>query len=176
MHFEGEGVYTECVIVLAIDSGIERTGYAALRHKTPNPDILEAGCIFTNKTDSTITRMQKLGEKLEHIIDQYMPDTVVIEQLFFNTNKKTAIVVAQAQGITMYIAAQKKCKVEFLTPLEIKSTLTGYGRADKKQVEKMLKLILQRDTLPKPDDVTDALACGLAFCTRYNFMEKTTNI
>lgn len=164
------------MIVLAIDSGIERTGYAALKHKTPNPDILETGCIFTNKSDSTIDRMQQLGEKLTRIIEQHKPETVVIEQLFFNTNKKTAIVVAQAQGITMYIAAQKKCKVEFLTPLEIKSTLTGYGRADKKQVEKMLKLILGRDTLPKPDDVTDALACGLAFCARYNFISKTTNV
>lgn len=164
------------MIVLGLDSGTERTGYALIDNTTPHVAILNAGCIFTDKIASPAKRLQKLAESVEKIIDTYKPDIVVIEKLFFNTNQKTVIAVAQAQGITMYIAARKNCRVEFLTPLQIKETITGYGRADKKQIEKMLKLLLHIDPLPESDDATDAIACALAFCTLYNFNSKIESL
>lgn len=160
------------MIVLAVDSGIEKTGYAIVKNARPNPKIIDYGCIYTKKLDTNSSRIAQLANAFGKIIDKYKPDTVVIEKLFFNANKKTVISVAQAQGATMYVAALRNCRVEFLTPLQIKETLTGYGRADKKQIEKMLTLLLGVDTVSKTDDVNDAIACALAYCTLYNFNSK----
>lgn len=164
------------MIVLSLDSGIERTGYAIVENTGIKPKVIQCGCIFTDKTMQSAYRIATLVDSLETIIDRYKPAVIVIEQLFFNINKKTVIGVAQAQGATMYMASKKNCRVEFLTPLQIKETLTGYGRADKKQIEKMLKLVLHSTELPKPDDATDALACALAFCTLDNFNSKIENL
>lgn len=151
--------------ILAIDSGLERTGYFIFEidQKSNSLKIIEFGLIKTNKKESDADRLSKIYFQLEKIIDQFQPKILVLEKLFFNTNQKTLVSIAQSQGVSMLLASIKKLKVKFLTPLSIKQTITGYGRADKQQVRKMVKLLLPNINLPTNDDVVDAIACGLAF-------------
>jgi crossover junction endodeoxyribonuclease RuvC len=143
--------------ILSIDSGIERTGYAVFKDKK----YVTSALIKTNKSDSTEIRLEEIYSKLSQVFKKYQPDVMVLEQLLFFRNQKTFIRVAQAQGIVMLLASQNKIKVEFLTPLQIKQIVTGYGQADKKSVQKMIKLTTNIDI--KQDDEADAVACGLAY-------------
>ena len=143
--------------VLSIDSGIERTGYAVFANKK----YVISALIKTSKTLPTEIRLKEIYLKLKKVFERYKPDVMVLEQLLFFKNQKTFIRVAQAQGIVMLLAAQNNIKTEFLTPLQIKQIITGYGKADKKSVQKMIKLTTRIDI--KQDDVADAVACGLAY-------------
>jgi crossover junction endodeoxyribonuclease RuvC len=145
------------MIILSIDSGIERTGYAIFKDKK----YVISALIKTSKTLVTEKRLNEIYSKLKNIIEKHKPDVVILEQLLFFKNQKTFIRVAQAQGIVMLLAAQNKIKIEFLTPLQIKQIVTGYGQADKKSVQKMIKLTTEIDI--KQDDEADAVACGLAY-------------
>jgi len=145
------------MIILSIDSGIERTGYAIFKDK----NYVTSALIKTSKSLTTEKRLIEIYEKLREIMTKHKPDVMVLEQLLFFKNQKTFIRIAQAQGIVMLLAAQNKIKVEFLTPLQIKQIITGYGQADKKSVQKMIKLTTQIEI--KQDDEADAVACGLAY-------------
>ncbi len=144
--------------ILAIDSGVERTGYSVFEKDR----YIVSGLIKTSKTYKKEYRLRSIYEDLKKLIARYNPRIVVIEQLFFLRNQKTAISVSQAQGVVLLLAAQNNIAVEFLTPLQIKQTITGYGQADKRSVQKMLKLTLGLSI--KQDDEADAVACGLAYC------------
>jgi crossover junction endodeoxyribonuclease RuvC len=150
---------------LALDSGLERTGYAVVEDDNGIPRLIKYGCVETLRGTDVSLRLLSLSTEMTKILQSYAPELVVMEQLFFNLNKKTAISVAQAQGSIMLLAAQNNLPVEFITPLAIKQSVTGYGRADKKQVQKMVGLLLHMDKLPQPDDVVDAIACGIAYCS-----------
>lgn len=143
--------------ILSIDSGIERTGYAIFKDKK----YVISALIKTSKEKPTEIRLEEIYSKLKEVFKKYKPDLMVLEQLLFFKNQKTFIRVAQAQGIVMLLAAENKIKVEFLTPLQIKQIVTGYGQADKKAVQKMIKLTTEIDI--KQDDEADAVACGLAY-------------
>src|SRR3989344_5285736 len=145
------------MVILSIDSGIERTGYAIFKNK----NYVTSALITTSKKDSTEIRLDEIYSKLKEVFKKYKPDVMVLEQLLFFKNQKTFIRVAQAQGIALLLAAQNKIKVEFLSPLQIKQIITGYGQADKKSVQKMIKLTTEIDI--KQDDEADAVACGLAY-------------
>lgn len=143
--------------ILSIDSGIERTGYAIFKDKK----YVTSALIKTLKNLPTEIRLKEIYLQLKKICNKYKPDVMVLEQLLFFKNQKTFIRVAQAQGIVMLLAAQNNIKVEFLTPLQIKQIVTGYGQADKKSVQKMIRLTTNIDI--KQDDEADAVACGLAY-------------
>ena len=143
--------------ILSIDSGIERTGYAIFKDKK----YVISALIKTSKSLTTELRLIEIYDKLRKIVKKYKPDVMVLEQLLFFKNQKTFIRVAQAQGIVMLLAAQNKIKVEFLTPLQIKQIVTGYGQADKKSVQKMIRLTTEIEITQ--DDEADAVACGLAY-------------
>lgn len=143
--------------ILSIDSGIERTGYAIFKDKK----YVTSALIKTSKSLTTEKRLIEIYEKLVEIMKKYRPDVMVLEQLLFFKNQKTFIRVAQAQGISMLLAAQNDIKVEFLTPLQIKQIVTGYGQADKLAVQKMIRLTTNIEI--KQDDEADAVACGLAY-------------
>jgi len=145
------------MIILSIDSGIERTGYAIFKDKK----YVTSALIKTSRSLLTEKRLDEIYSKLKEVFKKYQPDVMVLEQLLFFRNQKTFIRVAQAQGIVMLLASQNKIKVEFLTPLQIKQIVTGYGQADKKSVQKMIKLTTDIDI--KQDDEADAVACGLAY-------------
>ena len=146
--------------ILSIDSGIERTGYAIFKDKK----YVTSALIKTSKSLDTEKRLDEIYSKLKEVFKKFQPDVMVLEQLLFFKNQKTFVRVAQAQGIAMLLAAQNKIKVEFLTPLQIKQIVTGYGQADKKAVQKMLKLTLNITIPSNRDDEADAIACGLAYC------------
>lgn len=149
--------------VLALDPGIARTGYAVLYKNSDDIKPLKYGCILTQSRTATQIRLQTIYKELIKIIKKYKPEIMVLEQVFFNTNQKTAITVGQAQGIMLFAAAVYKLNVAFVTPLQIKQTLTGYGAADKTQVQKMVATLLNLSKIPKPDDTADAIACGLTY-------------
>lgn len=155
------------MIIMGIDSGIEKTGYAIFRKdkKLKNGfEYLSSGLIKTSKNLSTEKRLLEIHDSIKHLIKSQKPEALAIEQLFFFKNQKTVIRVAQAQGVIMLLATQHKLKVDFLTPLQIKLAITGYGQADKKSVQKMLGLTLKLNGELKQDDQADAIACGLAYC------------
>lgn len=145
------------MIILSIDSGIEKTGYAIFENKK----YLISALIKTNKRLRTEQRLMEIFLKLKKIIKKYQPDKIILERLFFFKNQKTAILVSQAQGVCLLLAAENKIPVDYLTPLQIKQAITGYGQADKKAIQKMIRLEMGIDI--KQDDEADAVACGLAY-------------
>ncbi len=149
--------------VLALDPGIARTGYAILYKNNKEIKAVNYGCITTHSKTATHIRLQIIYKELVKVIKKYKPKIMVLEQVFFNTNQKTAITVGQAQGIMLLAAAVCQLDISFVTPLQIKQTLTGYGAAHKTQVQKMVVNLLNLSQVPKPDDTTDAIACGLTY-------------
>lgn len=145
------------MIILSIDSGLERTGIAVFNGKK----YVTSALIFTSKNLTTEARLEQIYDELRKIFKKYKPEVVVIERLFFFKNQTTAIKVSQAQGVAMLLASQFKTRVDFLTPLQIKQTITGYGQADKKSVQKMIKMELGVEI--KQDDEADAVAAGYAY-------------
>ena len=117
--------------------------------------------MLTEAGESFPLRLLKLNNDLENIIDTYKPDAISVEELFFNNNAKTAINVAQARGVILVVGCRKNVPTFEYTPLQIKQSVVGYGRADKIQVQKMVKMILGVDKLPKLDDTTDSMAAAI---------------
>lgn len=159
--------------ILAIDPGYDKVGYAVFE-KTQGiaPKLVISGFLKTTKSELMQVRIEQICTKLSDVISKHNIDHCVMEQLFFFKNAKTVIAVAQAQGAIMQTCSNHKVSLTFLTPLEIKQAVTGDGRADKSSVWKMLKLQLGSNLLVADDDESDAIACGLAFCT----IQKHTNI
>lgn len=117
-------------------------------------------------------RLNKIYIDLENIIDEYKPDAMSVEELFFNNNIKTAINVAQARGVVLVVGCQKNVPTFEYTPLQVKQAVVGYGRADKVQVQKMVKTILKVNELPKLDDITDSMAIAICHAHSAKFAEK----
>jgi len=145
------------MIILSIDSGIERTGYAIFKDKK----YVTSALLKTSKFLNTEKRLEKIYSGLKMMVEKYKPHHIVIERLFFFKNQKTVISVSQTQGVVMLLAAQKNIPLTFLTPLQIKQAVTGYGQADKKSIQKMIRLEHGIDI--KQDDEADAVACALAY-------------
>ncbi len=148
------------MIILGIDPGTAKIGFGVI-NKTRELKLIEYGCIQTPKNLKDSQRLIKLHEQLQKIIKKHKPDMVAVEDLFFFKNLKTAISVSQARGVILLTAAKLKVPISEYTPLQIKQAVTGYGRAEKKQVQKMVKMILNLKKIPKPDDAADALAAAI---------------
>jgi len=154
------------MIILAIDPGFDKLGYAFFKFsKGPNKTykFLSSGLIKSKSTDKIEQRLYFIYKNLYSLIDKIHPNLIVMEQIFFLKNKKTIVQVSQAQGIILLLAAEYKIEIKFITPLQIKQAITGYGFSDKKSVQKMLSLT-EKIPLVKEDDEADAIACGLAYC------------
>jgi len=147
--------------ILGIDPGIGRTGWGTIEIQSSKFKIQNFGCIETLPNDAIENRLFALYDELINIISEYRPNELAIEDLFFNTNAKTALIVGQARGVVLLTAAQKNLPVFVYTPLQVKMALTGYGRADKNQIGIMVKTLLNLASIPKPDDTSDALAIAL---------------
>lgn len=153
------------MIILAIDSGFERTGWAVLEMNSAVIAYKKSGLIKTSAKKTMAKRLEEIYNELELIIKKEKPTEMAIEQLFFFKNQKTVIPVAQAQGIAQLLAAQHNIELSLLPPLQIKLIVTGYGHSDKESVKKMISLTLPKlDLTGKIDDEIDAIACGLAYC------------
>lgn len=146
------------MIILGIDPGTATIGYGVLEKTGNRYRALEYGTLETSKEMPAPERLQSLYEGVNRLLDHYQPDAVVTEQLLFSTNRKTAIHVARAIGVVLLAIAQHDLPWSEYTPMQVKQAVTGYGGADKKQVQEMVQRLLGLEKVPKPDDAADALA------------------
>lgn len=149
------------MIILGIDPGYATIGYGVISKEGMELTAIDYGVIQTPKDESIPVRLAMLDDALTAIIAKYNPDAVSVEELFFNTNITTGIKVAQARGVILLCAIKKCGKLYEYTPLQIKQALTGNGRAEKFQVQYMVKALLKLSKIPKPDDAADALAAAV---------------
>lgn len=152
------------MIIIGIDPGTATTGFGIIEYNNSLKSefsILEFGVITTSKNDSDEQRLKTLFEDLNYLIKKYKPQSVGIEKLYFTNNQKTAMTVSQARGVIILAATLNGATINEFTPLQVKSTLCGYGKADKKQVQFMIKQTFGLKSVPKPDDAADALAIAL---------------
>lgn len=149
------------MIILGIDPGLATLGFGLIRKTGGKSLLIDYGVVSTPKFESTPVRLAMIDEQISTLISIHKPDIVAIEELFFNTNVTTGIKVAQARGVVL-LCAVKHCGLLYeYTPLQVKMALTGNGRAEKKQVQYMVKAILGLDSIPRPDDAADALAVAI---------------
>lgn len=149
--------------ILGLDPGFARTGFAILDVQGQNMKVVEYGCIETSaKGNKFVERLSCLAKEVRSLIKKNKPDVVAVEELFFFKNLKTAINVAQARGALLLIAEEAGLPIVELTPLQVKQSLTGYGRAEKGQIQRMVQAVLKLKEIPKPDDAADALAIAVA--------------
>lgn len=157
------------MIILGIDPGFAIMGYGIIQYEGNRFKSLGYGAITTPSTMPTPARLKTIYEELNEIIVKYNPDTVAIEELFFNNNAKTALLVGHARGVAVLSAANNNKEIFEYTPLQVKQGVVGYGRADKGQVQQMVKTLLNLSKIPKPDDVADALAVAICHAHTGNF-------
>ena len=158
--------------ILGIDPGFAITGYSIIDYRGNKFKLIDSVAVTTKAGDSFPLRLTKIYDDLSMIIDEYKPDAISVEELFFNNNVKTAINVAQARGVVLVVGCQKQIPTYEYTPLQIKQAVAGYGRADKIQVQKMVKAILNVEKLPKLDDTTDSMAAAICHAHSARFSEK----
>lgn len=160
------------LVILGIDPGIAIMGYGVIEYRNNKFKVIDYGAVTTPAHTDTLSRLETIYKGTDILIKKYNVDEVGIEELFFNKNVKTAITVAQARGVTMLACAHNGIKVYEYTPLQVKQGVVGYGRAQKGQVQQMVTSFLNLKTVPKPDDVADALA--VAICHAHaSKLEKT---
>jgi crossover junction endodeoxyribonuclease RuvC len=153
------------VIVLGIDPGTARLGYGLVDRQGSSLTVLDYGCLETVNDRSPELRLLLIHEGLTDLIESHHPEAVGVERLFFNKNAQTAMAVGQARGVVLLAAAQHGLPVFEYGPHEVKMAVTGYGRAPKEQVQRMVQIVLSMAELPRPDDAADALA--VAVCTAH---------
>lgn len=150
------------MIILGIDPGTATTGYGVIeKQPTGQWKAVDFGVITTEKSQSDAERLHTLMHDITELLHHYKPHAAGVEKLFFEKNAKTAITVAQARGAVLLTLQTNKVPIYEFTPLQVKSTLTGFGKADKKQMQFMVKHTFKLRTIPKPDDAADALAIAL---------------
>ncbi len=161
------------MIILGIDPGYAIVGYGVIEYKNNHFSVIDYGAILTDAGTPFNIRLEKIYDGLCRIIERHRPEAMAIEKLFYNNNAKTVIDVSQARGVIM-LAAQKNMVPAFeYTPLQVKQSVVGYGRAEKKQVQEMTRRILALEKVPKPDDTADALA--MAICHAHASGSLMTN-
>ena len=150
------------MVIFGIDPGYAIVGCGIVRYERNNFSLMGYGAITTDKDMPFNKRLEKIYDDVTELLQKFKPDAVSIERLYFNTNQKTAIDVAQARGVIVLAVEKAGIPLYEYTPLQVKQSIVGYGRAEKQQVQEMTKMFLHLDKIPKPDDAADALA--LAIC------------
>ena len=149
------------MVILGIDPGYAIVGYGVLEYRNNRFTVLDYGAITTEAHTPFPERLEKIYRDLCALMARFHPQAMSIEKLFYNTNAKTVIDVAQARGVTVLAAQQNGVEIFEYTPLQVKQSVVGYGRAEKKQVQEMTRIILHLEKIPKPDDTADALAMAI---------------
>lgn len=147
--------------ILGIDPGTGILGFGVIEADHGKFQIVDGGVIRTPVKEDDAVRLQTIYDELTDIIAQTKPEAMSVEKLFFARNVTTAMTVAQARGVVLLCGMQSQLTIHEYTPMQIKQAITGYGKADKKQMQEMVKVLLQLDQIPKPDDAADALAAAI---------------
>jgi crossover junction endodeoxyribonuclease RuvC len=152
--------------ILGVDPGYGRLGYAIFEYRNGKEWLMESSCIETSGKMKFGARILKLAQDIEKLITKHKPKILVIEKIYFNKNQKTALLVSEIKGVVVYLALKNHLKVLEYTPLEVKTAICGYGRASKKAVKKMIRLLTGLDQELKSDDTADAIALCLTYFSR----------
>jgi crossover junction endodeoxyribonuclease RuvC len=158
------------MIIMGIDPGFAITGYGIVKYEGNKFTPIDYGAITTASSMELPKRLLYLHNSLVELIDKYKPGAISIEELFFNKNIKTALTVGHGRGVAVLAAAQSGIDVFEYTPLQVKQSVVGYGRAEKSQMQQMIKVILNLPAIPKPDDVADALAVAVCHGNSYKML------
>jgi len=167
LHARGPGVGR----VLGIDCGSAKTGYGVIDIKGSAAQVVASGVILVSAQLSFPERLKKIGDELGRLIETHSPDAVAVEEVFYSVNVKSALKLGQVRGVALFMAADAALPVYEYSPLQIKSSVVGYGRADKNQVQQMVKILLSLKELP-PEDAADALAVALCHAHCAQTQEK----
>ena len=159
------------MIILGIDPGLATVGFGVVKFERQRFATLNYGAIITPPKMPIPERLNMIYDGMQQLIDTYKPTDLAVEELFFNTNQKTIIAVSEARGIILLAAQRNKLDIDEYTPLQVKQSVVGYGRAEKIQVMTMVKNILNLEKIPKPDDAADALA--IAVCHAHSKSTST---
>ena len=154
------------MLTLGIDPGVSATGYGLVKKRGEDLTLVECGVITPGSESPPAQRLKAISDELEEIIVRHRPTDVAVERLFFSRNARTALAVGETRGVALLAAAKHDLPVYEYTPLEVKESLVGYGRATKGQVQEMVAVILGLDSIPQPHHATDALA--VAICHHYS--------
>lgn len=154
--------------ILGIDPGTGIVGFGVVEKTGSKLSMIDGGVIRTDSKFNDSERLKIIFDELSEIIKINKPDVMAVEKLFFAQNVTTAMTVSQARGVILLCGEQSNLSVFEYTPLQIKQAITGYGRADKKQIQEMVKIILKLEQVPKPDDCADALACAITHANSSN--------
>ncbi|MEZ4505609.1 MAG: crossover junction endodeoxyribonuclease RuvC [Thermomicrobiales bacterium] len=149
------------MIVLGIDPGTARLGYGVIDTADGSPAMIDYGIAETHPTESMPERLLQLYSNMRLLLAEHDPDVMAVEKLFFARNVTTALAVGQARGVVLLAAAERGIPVREYSPSEIKHAVVGYGKADKNQIQEMVRIILGLDHIPRPDDAADALAIAV---------------
>lgn len=149
------------MIILGIDPGLATVGFGVVKFERQKFVTLNYGAIITPPKLPVHERLQMIYDDLQRLIDTFRPTDLAVEELFFNTNQKTIIAVSEARGVILLAAQKNRLEIDEYTPLQVKQSVVGYGRAEKIQVMTMVKNILNLDKIPRPDDAADALAIAI---------------
>ena len=160
------------MIIMGVDPGFAITGYGVIQYENNKMNLLDVGAVSTKAGELFTWRLLQIDEKLSEIIEKYKPDAFAIEELFFNNNAKTAIAAAQGRGVAVMAAVKNGIPVYEYTPLQVKQAVAGYGRADKNQVQQMIKTIFHMEKIIKPDDAADAAAIAVCHAFSCRFTER----
>jgi len=152
---------------LGIDPGIATTGWGIIEKSGGRVSLVDYGAIITSPRDSFSERLKELHEKLDKIIRSHELEAVAVEELFFAKNVKTAMAVGQARGVILMTIMENNLPLREFTPLEVKQAITGFGRADKKQIQQMVKVLLGLKNIPQPDDAADGLAIAITLANSF---------
>jgi len=162
--------------ILGIDPGIAIVGFGFVDKQGSKVVPVQYGCIQTEAHTPEEERLLQVYEGMKQLIDKYKPDAVALEKLFFNRNVTTAMTVSQARGVLVLAAVQSGLPVAEYTPMQVKQAIVGYGKAEKQQVQEMVRMFLKLQAVPKPDDVADALAVAICHAHSYTLNSKLNEV
>lgn len=154
--------------IIGIDPGYAIVGFGVIEYNKASFKAIRYGAVTTPADMDFNSRLKVIYDDICYILDSFKPEYLAIERLYFTTNQKTAIDVAEARGVILLAARQREIPIFEYTPLQVKQSVTGYGKAIKKQVQEMTKRILNLPEIPKPDDTADALAIAVCHAHSYN--------
>lgn len=160
------------MLILGIDPGLARLGWGIISEEKSKLNLVDYGCFETSSESKEPDRLNAIHHFLTTLIKTHTPDVVSIEELFFAKNARTAMMVGQARGVVLLSATLSKLPIFSYTPLQVKQALSGYGRADKLQMQLMVKSILNLTKIPKPDDAADALSIAITHAFSYKLKAR----